>query len=201
MVDGDFLVCLIVHSTGNANTMNTHASWNSPYVGNNGEHNVRVYTRYAISEPANYTFTTTTDNQFHGVIVAISDPHPSLAVNAEHYHILTSTAASITNDVTTTADNCMLLFMVSDDTVDAAEVYSWTGSMTERWDLNQSSAALQNAGATEAVTTQQNYSRTATKTGVNRRIFGALLAIRPPDAGGGGDPLPMAMDQYRRRRQ
>src|SRR3990172_376955 len=182
--EGDLLVAQIVHGTGSQSTLDggQPSGWTQIGVGNNADHNIGVWWKIAgAAEPANYTFTSTIDNDMSGEIIRISGAHPTTPINAQHIQLLTATASAITNNVTTTVDNCLLIFFAcQDDSANAT--WTWDGALQERYDEVWAPSFVLIAASDEAVTAQQNYSRTATKTGGTRRLAGVLLAIAPSAA-------------------
>ena len=122
LVDGDLMIALLVHATGNVNALDgaAPAGWLQETVINNSECNIGVWTKIAAGE-SNPTFNWTTNNECAGTLIAVSDPHQtiSIAVNAEHYQAQTTTSTTITNNATSTADNTLLVFIVTRDTTAA----------------------------------------------------------------------------------
>jgi len=197
--DGNLILCYGVHGTGSANSLTGSVDaegFAEDFAGNNSEQNIVVGSMIAAGHSAAFTFTWTTSNEALFGVVEITGNHAVLATakNDTDSQVQTSTAIDITATVVTTADDCLLILFTSRDTAAGTETVSWSGALNEIYDVNLSSTFLVNAAASEAVTAQDTYARTATYSATNRRNAAFMFAIAPAaGAGGAANPRPSTM--------
>jgi len=197
--DGNLLLFYGVHGTGSANSLTgsgSAAGFAEDFAGNNSEQNMVVGSKIASGENGEFAFSWTTNNEAAFGVVEITGNHAVLATakNDTDSQVQTSTAIDITATVITTADDCLLVLFTSRDTAAGTETVSWSDALAEIYDENVTSTFLVNAAASEAVTAQDTYARTATYSATNRRNAAFMFAIAPAaGAGGAANPRPSTM--------
>lgn len=182
-VDGDVMICIINANTSST-TITPPAGWTlirsltTPFI----TANASTYYKVASSEGSSYTFTLSSSQRNSGIISSFSGADNSSPINVEDGQT-NANATSTAPSITTTVDNCMLIYVSGYDD-GASYTYTPPTGYTEAIET----------GAAAACELAYLIKATAGSTGsVDGTISGAVsnaafhIALAPAGAGGGGN--------------
>lgn len=174
-VNGDLLLALIYFNDSTVN-ITAPAGWTIvDSINTTITAKAILYSRIALSEPANYTWNFDLTARNHGLMTAYSGANTVSPINAHGVQGNDLGSNCIAPSITTVVDNCLLVFLGQ---MDSSLSTTWTApaGMTERFDANEVSSSevadvvLASAGASGT--------KTATPSDSTDQNAGFLVALK-----------------------
>lgn len=115
-VENDILIAILMADTGSP-TWTPPSGWTEVGKATNTSHLALFRKVATASEPATYTFASSNNETYNGAVISISDGDTTTPVNIHNFTNQASAAKFAMQQVTTTRDNCLLLFAFANSAV------------------------------------------------------------------------------------